>query len=309
MTSLDKEFNMKNIMSAFVLAILTVALTPGVKAEPYVGLSAFAAMHPDFPCNTYVDTLVNVHKPAMAVLWGTFGSNKNCMRSFLSSKQYEPHLLQIHLTNQTCYEHEKQGDPNRRCARGELRQGINEFTFNHLLETRDQDLKNRIMQRVRNIITFVRENANANTRVVLSTGLEDRYTDNAYAIITSYIREAGWFGLTVRNPKGTSYRYFDHSNFLELHNVGVNWANSGHMKAAKPGNCIANLDGQSAFHDVDFNTTKAYIGNNSDCYAVFLWNKDLQGGGNTSGLKPRQRTFSLNFWTQIFLNYAMTSWR
>lgn len=300
---------MKKTLSAFALVILTVALTPGVKAEPYVGLSAFAAMNSKFPCSTYLDTLVNVRKPAMAVLWGTFGSDKNCMRSFLNLKRYESHLLQIHLTNQTCYEHEKQGDASRRCARGELRQGINEFTFNHLLETRDQDLKNRIIQRVRNIIAFVRDNANANTRVVLSTGLEDRYTDNAYAVMTSYIREAGWFGLTVRNPKGTHYKNFAHSNYLELHNVNVNWSNNGHGKVAKPGNCIANLDGQSAFHDVNFQTTKAYINNHADCYAVFLWNKDLQGGGNTSGLKPRQRTFWLDFWPQVMLNYVMTNWR
>ncbi len=110
--------SLRKFLSFFCAVSLALLAVPSnANAEPYVGLSAFAAMNPSFPCNDWLGTLQEgtrrVSKPAMAIVWGTFGSNGACVQRFLTQNRDRPHLLEIHFSNQTCLKY-------RRCATGEL---------------------------------------------------------------------------------------------------------------------------------------------------------------------------------------------
>ncbi|MBD2341795.1 hypothetical protein H6G64_33210 [Calothrix sp. FACHB-156] len=293
----------------FSSIVITIGTSSSANADPFVGLSAFP-MNQNFPCEQWFKAMEGVQKPAMAVLWGTFGRDKSCANRFMNQNRNQPHLLEIHFSNQTCLQN--LGNPERKCQRGELTQGLNVDQFNQDLINNNPDLIEKIKTRVQRIKAWVDSAKNSNTQIVLSTGLEDNYKDGAYGKMVELIREAGWSYPIARNPEQNSYQNFKDANYLELHpgktrlNQYPEW-NNGNRKPAKPGACIVNLDGVSAPDEVSVEQAKGFIQRHQDCYAVFLWNKDSQGLG--SGKPPMERDFSLSNDHVSKLNDAMRNWR
>lgn len=330
-----KSMSLIGLLTCFSIPVLSSRVMANDK--PYIGLSAFAAMNRDFPCGRYLQTMQDVNKPAMSILWGTFGSDKGCMTRFLQQNINRPHLLQIHLSNQTCYDalEESRGNRARQCARGELIPYDSNDTSTHITSRRfnekivagDRDLIGRIEQRLTNIKTWVDNSRNANTMVVITTGLEDNYNRGAYRRIVELMKAAG---LTTengyrlaRNPESPEYKPFQGVDYLELHPGSVSnlgrfprW-DSGNRPVAKPGKCIANLDGVSTpraegvNNTISVNQSEDFVRRHQDCFAVFLWNAPLQGyviSGDryAPNETPRDREFSLGNIRR--LRNIMTTW-
>lgn len=81
------------------LPVLLLMIVPSTGLAQYVGLSAFAARNPNFPCDAYLNTVSNARCPAMSVVWGVFGTDDTCVVRFLDALKDRPHLLQIHPWN------------------------------------------------------------------------------------------------------------------------------------------------------------------------------------------------------------------
>lgn len=302
-----KKYILRTVGVCSLIALMEVPSLADV--TPFVGLSAFPT-NERFPCDQWFKAMRYVSKPAMAILWGTFGNNKSCAVRFLNQNKNQSHLLEIHISNQTCLRYSDSSE--RKCQEGELAQGWNVKQFNEALNNDNPELIKRIKTRVGNIREWVDKVKNINTSIVLSTGLEDNYENGAYGKMVQLIREAGWKYPIARNPEGWQYQNFKDADYLELHASNnefrqrPNW-DSGNRKPAKRGACIANFDGVSVPDEKNVEEAKYFIRRHRECYAVFLWNKDSQGVGQ--GKPPIERSFNLSDIHVQQLNDAMLNWR
>ncbi|MBD1999228.1 hypothetical protein H6G00_21865 [Leptolyngbya sp. FACHB-541] len=352
-TKRNARLSIQNFLSFLCTALLIFAASPSganpsdASSEPYIGLSAFAAMNPSFPCDSWLRTTRGLNKPAMAVLWGTFGNSGACMERFLYQNRNRPHLLEIHFSNQTCLEVED----GRRCEDGELlrfnerRQPANTQDFNQEV-LQNPALQNRIRDRIRRINQWLITHKNSNTKAVVSLGLEDEYSLEAFEKIVNLFqevnRETPLDFETVRSPEIYEYsleaaRFAGYTGYLELHPGSPTetpdlsqypiWTPPDGQPPAKPTYCITNLDGVSTPRDggvsksVSFEQAKGFITRHHDCMAVFLWHAPLQGLQPVLGPRPgdgayrptnavpREREFTIDSGLIRRFNCAMRTWR
>ncbi len=263
------------------MLIVVLALMPGLAQAQYTGLSAYAAMHPRFPCDDYLNLVSAADNPAMAIIWdSSFGNDQTCAARFLEANQLRPHAIEIHLLNNVCFR-------NHSCEPGDFWQHESVKSFNQKLEQRDQVVLQSIADRLDLIRDFLEEYGNVNTQVILSTGLEDNYSSKAYAVLVKFVKER-WPWLIVRSPEGTS-RERGLANFGEGHGTATCGARSQ----------IANNDGTV------MNRAKvtSFLRRNSNCFVRFGWDAAGQGrpGKDGRGVFPRyQRSFGFaNWWDEV----------
>lgn len=275
-----------------------------VRNRPFVGLSAFAAANENFPFRKWLRTMRGVDKPALSILWATFGDSNGevstrRVQRFTESNKDKPHLLEIHLLNQTCYDQSSEG---RKCRRAEFVPNLNHRGFNRrvvALNSKGVRLRTVISARVKEIKTWVDTVRNENTTVILSTGLEDQYSDAAYNTIVRIIQEAGWTDEIVRNPETTKRIVIsDGANYYESHPGSAANANKESGWPLVTNNCIVNLDGVStpettSGESITKDQAKDFIRRHQNCFAVLLWNQPSQGL-DTLNVRPRRRTFVLS---------------
>lgn len=258
----------------FILGLILAAPTKG--HCQYTGLSAFAAMHPRFPCDRYLSIVNRSPAPAMSVLWGTFGTDPSCVERFLASNSHRPHLLQIHFSNENCRKHGI-------CREGEILAGVSPRGYDHLLITYDFFTYLAIQQRVIDIFVFTELRRNPHTTLVLSTGLEDQYSQVAYLRLSAYLHAPGhWPHIINRNPLGG--RRNIHGDFLERH---------GESARCLKGINIVNEDGS----DQSTSESRKFLSRTRNCFARFLWRKTHQGRSKASGrinTPPRNRNFEIS---------------
>ncbi len=240
-------------------------------AESYRGIGIYAAMSTGFNCQRALSSLENVPRPAISVLWETFGTSTACMEAFTAKFKGQPHLLQIHFTNEVCRLHQ-------RCGKEEFYPKLKRKEYSAKLVEMNSETRQLIVKRVQTILAAVNKFKNSNTELLLSTGLEDNYTPPAFESIRAVIDEQWPYGL-VRSPMfkrkniGTGY------DFYELHRI---------TQSFQPGQppCIVNMDGTDA--DYGFNTRlkkRASVNKvrkwlnkwTGECHAVFLWRAAWQG--------------------------------
>lgn len=289
---------MKHLSQAVVIAVSlsTIAVfgTTEAGAARYRGLSAFAAMSQKFPCDRFLETMRGVDNPAMSVLWGTFGNSGQCMARFMEENRDRPHLLQIHLSNQVCVR-------KQNCGSGELFRQVKVKRYNKMLEGNDAAMIHAVSTRVHQIRAWVNGNKNHNTRVMLTTGLEDNYSTRGYRNLVKMIENSGWPYDLARNPvlesTQTSSPPYQHrsAKFIELHGI--------HPPFPRTRRCVANLDGVSVqtgdkagYSDViSPRQAKRFLRDHDGCVAALLWYAPLQGyekGGDF--IPPRKRDFRLS---------------
>lgn len=141
-------------------------------SEPvFKGYSAYAAMHPSFPCERFLTISDNADHPAMAVLYRFFGNDTRCLDNFAGryGAKGKHHLVEYHLYY----------DPSLR--------GLGEA-----------DLI-RFGADVGDIRAIAERVGNEYTHSVLSIGLEDRLDDGSASRLMAVARER-WPYLIVRNP-------------------------------------------------------------------------------------------------------------
>lgn len=235
--------------------MLTLLIGAEVQAEEgYRGLSAFAAMNEKFPCDRYLAIVNQSERPAMSVLWGTFGFDSRCVEAFTHSNAHRPHLVQVHISNETCRR-------NRVCGAGELMGHLNVKKYNKALQFPQYDVIKALVERVEEIKTFTKWVGTPNTTWVLDTGLEDNYTTGAYNIVEFVVRRH-WDGLISRNPLKGKVR--GGADYLEKHGNGASFG-------GQP--CVANEDGTKN----SLSRSRVFLKKYAGCFATYLWRHSHQG--------------------------------
>lgn len=185
-------------------------LIPAVALAQYTGFSAYPAMNKRFPCGRFLEVSRYADKPIMAVLYSTFGNNTSCIKKFVHKFRNRSHALEFHLNNETC----RRG--GRVCFEQELFAKKSPRAYSATLEQMPTQVRNRIQKRVKRILE-VSESANGNTRLLLSLGLEDQYTDKAASQMFLAVKEI-WPYEIIRNPVGDRSRDRN-ADVIELHAV------------------------------------------------------------------------------------------
>ena len=251
------------------------------------GVGLFAIMSPSFPCEKALLLIPKEGKvPSLSLLWGTFGSDTKCLSQWIEHAGNRPHLVEIHLSNEPCRR-------NKRCESTEFLFGISSKDLSGKLEKKEQSIVNAYTERVKEIASTLKPFIKSKGEYILSTGLEDNFSDKAYDTVVSIIQK-NWSGTIVRNPEKDS-SYFKGAHYLELH------GNKPLFPTDTP--CIANLDGvDMAFPNhpartkqkITWEESKDFLLTSSaHCRSTFLWAAPWQGIVNDSFIPPRSRKWYL----------------
>lgn len=240
--------------------------TPVPYSGPYLGVDYLSLPSSNFPCNRALDVYQNISKPAIGTLWSTFGNDYSCLVEFWDrTKDRANTLTRIHISNEWCRKH-------RLCGEGEIMPGVSVVDMDWLLETRDANTLHLWNLRIQEIDNFIKANAPANTRVVLSVGLEPSMSKKAREVLRQLVKG---YGYDTANDGS-----LDSFTFVELHHT---------YGFRKP--CIASLDG------VDFAepTAMPWCERAADyCDAVLLWSAASQGYPFNGWVFPRDRNIFLS---------------
>jgi hypothetical protein len=251
------------------LVFITLFCTGLSWEKPYVGVSSFAILHRDFDCKAYLRILKKNQKPAISFLWGTFGNDFRCIKRALHEVRGRSHVLQIHFSNETC-----RRQP-RTCYAGELFKDLRVNGYNKKLERMSGSTMRKLISRMAAIQNFLVANATLNTRVIISGGLEDNYTEKAWGNLYTLLKEVLDYEI-VRNPIGEDIRDLSGADFIELHGFDQHFRGRA---------CIANNDGSNGTLS-DF---RRLFQRNQGCLAVIFWERISQGIEGDKFIRPRKR--------------------
>lgn len=273
------------MVKKFLIILATVALfASSVSAQPFRGVSSFAVMHPEFPCDKLMEAYEFARDknpkflPALSILWGTFGEEESCVKWWAYRFADRPHVIEVHFSN----------GPGRRngqlAAEGEFFPEWSVKEYNRRLETGDFVALGGIHYRMLRIEEFARRVENANTRWLISWELESNLSVRAAQMWEAHYRTLVALGLLrdfalVANPH--SPRHFGGAQFREFHSL--------RGKPSGAPNCVANEDGA---YDQSPGATRAFFKRYAGCVVQFLWRGEHQGrtkGG--SFISPRKREF------------------
>jgi hypothetical protein len=260
----------------FLVLFFVITLESLGQKKPFVGFSSFAAMHPDYPCNQFLRIAKNSAKPAMTVLLKTFGNDTSCIAKFLEQSKNKPHLLQIHLSNETCRRY------RGRCTRDEIRANLGVREYNLSLERGEERSRVLIQSRVNLVARTIFPLTNEKTLVMLTTGLEDNYTFKAYLNVQRWIKVAGYRGYLVRNPLSDFCTRDTGAHLCELHSA---------ISQFNFTPCIFNVDGNIVSTTRQLELFRKF----SFCHALFAWEPVSQGRGVSGGYtEPKSRSFIIS---------------
>lgn len=247
-----------------VLTLLLLLIPSAASAnsdKPFTGVSGFAAMHPAFPCDRYLAVTNRSPRPAMSALWGTFGGETSCIVRFLQSNAHRPHLLQIHLSNETCRR-------NRNCQVGELFPDLTVKEYSAALERGDLAVYAQIAHRLWEIRNLAELTKNPNTTLVLDTGLEADYTQAAYEHLRYFV--------------GLYWPYLISNSGRTRTVDGDLDENHGTRARCKGGTLIVNEDGSKP----SLKDSRNFLRQNRNCFARLLWRNEHQGRGRSGKWTP-----------------------
>jgi len=266
----------------FVMA----AAVPRSASAGEAGVAFFAMPSPTFPCDRALEVFEEGSPLALAILWSTFGEDAVCLKKWFELRKNEPHFLEIHPTNETCRR-------STDCEDCEITPHLAVREYNVRLAARDPKILEPLTKRIQAIAEIVKPYVSGGNEIVLSTGLEDNFSAEAYAVVLETVR-AAWPYKVVRNPV-LKLRSANHltADYLELH---------GDTPVFPDGvACIANLDGV----DMQFDHRRAILADRVSpdavvqylkrykerCRVAFLWSAPWQGIHTQRFVRPSQRKF------------------
>lgn len=174
------------------------------------GISYIATLSEHFPCQQALSSFKGVEKPALAVLWGSFGNNYENLLSLVAGLQNP--VLEIYLSNEVA---RRKND----MYSGDLLPGLSVNDYNSALVQKTPEVIQAVSGRVKEILTVLSK-ITSSIRPVLTLGLEDQFTRSAAKELIKIIRPA-WSYELCRNPVHISEtsRYFDkqYVDLIELH--------------------------------------------------------------------------------------------
>lgn len=243
--------------------------------KPFVGFSSFAAMNPNYPCSRFLQISKSSNKPAMSILLSTFGNDLSCVQRFLEQNSRASHLLQVHLTNETCRR------ARGRCTNDEIKPIWGTDRYNLELEKANPILKKEIQARTRFVIDKIIPLTNSKTTLMVTTGLEDNFTYDAYLNVQKWIKQAGYSGYLVRNPLSDFCTRDRGAHLCELHSTISFWDRTP---------CIFNVDG----NNLSAREQLVYLRKFRFCHALFFWEPVSQGRDFGQPFSPpKSRSFNL----------------
>lgn len=255
---------------------LLLAFSTHAQGRQYVGFSSFAALNPNYPCDRFIGIARKAKSPSMTVLLSTFGNDLTCVSKFLTTFKRKHHLLQIHISNETCRRH------IGRCAKEEIFPTLTTTPYNKALQRGNLKVKRAIQDRAIFIRDKILPLTNKRTKVIVSTGLEDNYNNKAYIKVLSYVKEILPKTNTARSPVTDRCYLLNGANYCELHLTTSVFNNSL---------CIWNNDGNLNSPNDQLKLFYKF----SKCSVLFAWEPTSQGRGNgTKYLEPSNRSFSIS---------------
>ena len=158
--------------------------------------------------------------------------------------------------------------------------------LNRALERGSRKVVRAFKGRLNRIDQFLKHNSDYKTEVILSTGLEDNYTERAFKRVLGIVEKFG-YAVARSQIRHARARGVD---FNELHGVLT--------KAAAP--CIFNFDGtdihtgmgrRNYSNSVPIPRAKELLRIAKKCRVAFLWEASAQGIEGERFIKPRERSF------------------
>lgn len=216
----------------------------------------------------------------LSFLYNTFGQETSCLKRYISDPRLK--LLQVHLVNEVCQR-------NGRCGKYEFLHGMSVNEYRKKLQSSDPRTLNRLVEYSRPIAEFLNSNLRADTRLLVSVGLESNVSSAEAANAINALRPLFPRGEFVHNPAGINPRKGSVPNtYYEEHGSKV--------RLRVP--CVANLDGEHLeFHGeqpllsnvISVDDIPAYNRKFQHCEANFLWSGEFNGIAKGSFIDPRQR--------------------
>lgn len=236
-----------------------------------MGLSAFAALNKAFPCDQYLELIKESPAPIMPVLYGTFGDNWECVAKFIEQNKTRPHAVEIHFSNERCRYW-------GRCYDGELLKDLDTESYNFALAAKDGAVIATIQARMYEILMVVQmlSSISPATNWILTTGLEDSYSDEAALQIYDTIHTIWPYELR-RSPVNANVLF---SHPLELHGVQVDCATPAIV--SNDGDPIESTSG-----------LRSYVQEHKLCEGLILWQSRAQGITDEF-IKPNDRSFGFD---------------
>lgn len=251
-------------------------------------------------CTKALKVFDGVQKPCMSILWHTFTKpgGDNCAGRFLEQHKDKRHTLQIHFDNGS-------GRRLRRLGKYEIERGLSQSRFNRLVEQHSEHVLSKLRARADEITKWIAENANPNSEILVSTGLEDGYSAKAYRVIAEMLKKTLPQGVLIgRNPNETRENRVDTfgADFIELHSLKPKFRKGSSAR------CVVSTDG----YDIRFERGGNGGGNESIVYLpevrsffrryrargcrVFLWWSAPQGRSarESKFIDPRRRTLRVS---------------
>jgi hypothetical protein len=195
--------------------------------DNYIGVCYHAMMHKNFPYRKALKAFEGVNKPALGVLWATFGNSRKGLKLFMDQSIDKPHAINFYLMNHTCVR------GSRQCTRDEIRHRWSKDKWNQKLSQNSPFLQNAIRRRVKKIRKFVERHGNANTDPYLTVALEDNLTNTARKKLIRWVKK-DWPYMVVSNPVGNNPNKSTYGTLWEDH----------HTTAVSNNSRIMNLDGE-----------------------------------------------------------------
>ncbi len=258
-------------LTSFLLMMLSVGAP--VSAAPHQrGIAFFSLLSPQFPCDDALKIFDSTPLPALAILWGTFGTDTACLKKWFAMFPSSQHTLEVHLFNGPCLR-------NNRCEASEFGAGLTPRELNSLIESRDAKILNNLSERIDAIKVAIEKLARPSDELILSTGLEDNFTPKAYQIVATLVKER-WPYSIVRNPVGNlREKGSTGADYIELHGSAPNFAADAL--------CIANLDGTDISmphrmgippRPISWEEAQLFVRKyEQQCRVTFLWAGEWQG--------------------------------
>lgn len=283
----------KNI---FLLLIVNFIVVNIASAKYLIGLSTFPIQSENFEetdCNQVIKMAKGVTHPAIAILYNTFGSNEECLEKFWNATERlgKRHITEIHFSNEA-------GRRTGNVDRKDFLRKLDVKSYNKALKEMPDWLQRRIRRRVLSIKKIVRKHRK-NGYFILSTGLEDNYSKQAWYNLYKVIKKYWPYAIARSNVK--------HNTWVAPGDV---WdeRHAYFSNPKKPNRCIMNGDGQdidflqltgqhtSGYKPATYKQVKKWLnrGIENNCI-MFLWTAKWQGFlKNRQASKPLNREFFYN---------------
>lgn len=290
-------------MTGLLLAVLLFFAREGAAEEvgaSFFALNAFNAKQ----CDRAAAAFTGIRTVRTAILWRSFdrADGFSCLKRFLQIFNDRGLEIEVHVSNES-------GRAARRLSSYEFLPGLSSAALNRRLERGHFPTLQKIHDNAVEIREFFAPYARDGFKLIVSTGLEDRFSDDAFKTVYQIHREVFGYATEIfRNPVGASLngRALFGSNGLELHGLRPDFTG-----LPKGRFCIQSNDG----NDIDFADSgrdksklsvsglSSYIERNKKrgCRTL-LWTAGPQGRSGVNFVEPRARRFILDLKNIYLIN-------